>query len=137
MDLTNLREQIDAIDTKIIELYKERMEICKNVGLEKSKTNTSVLDSNRESQIIYRLSSLVDNDLKLYVKELYEVMFATSRAYQSKYVKRESETVKKIEELLHGGVLDFPVSASVACQGIEGANSMTATNKLFPINKVT
>ena len=137
MDLISLREQIDAIDTKIVELYKERMEVCKNVGIEKAKSNNNVLDANRENQIIYRLSSLVDNDLKLYVKELYEVMFSTSRAYQSKYVKKESETVKKIEELLEKGVLDFPVSATVACQGIEGANSMTATNKLFPINNIT
>ena len=58
MDLTKLREQIDAIDTKIVELYKERMEVCKNVGLEKAKSNNNVLDPNRENQIIYRLSSL-------------------------------------------------------------------------------
>ncbi len=137
MDLTMLREQIDQIDNKIIELYKERMEICKNVGIEKAKSNSAVLDPNRESQIIYRLTSLVDSDLKLYVKELYEVMFSTSRAYQSKYVKKESETVNQIEELLKKGVLEFPVSATVACQGIEGANSTSATKKLFPISNIT
>lgn len=137
MDLTKLREQIDNIDNKIVELYKERMEVCKNVGIEKAKNNNNVLDLNRESQILYRLSSLVDNDLKLYVKELYEVMFSTSRAYQSKYVKKESKTVREIEELLKDGVIEFPVSATVACQGIEGANSMTATKKLFPISNIT
>lgn len=137
MDLTKLREQIDCIDDKIVELYKERMEVCKNVGIEKAKSNNNVLDLNRESNIIYRLTSKVDSDLKLYVKELYEVMFSTSRAYQSKYVKKESETVKQIEQLLEKGVLEFPVSASVACQGVEGANSMTATKKLFPISNIT
>ena len=39
MDLISLREQIDAIDTKIVELYKERMEVCKNVGIEKAKSS--------------------------------------------------------------------------------------------------
>ena len=42
MDLANLREQIDQIDTKIVELYTERMEVCKKVGLEKAKNNNSV-----------------------------------------------------------------------------------------------
>lgn len=137
MSLEDLRIQIDSIDDKIIELYKERMEVCKNVGIIKAKENKNVLNAGREKEIIYRLSSKVDDELKLYVKELYEVMFSTSKAYQSHYVNNTSKTVLEIEKLLNDGLRDFPTMANVACQGVEGANSMVATEKLFPISDIT
>ncbi len=137
MNLDELRNKIDAVDDKIIELYKERMEICKNVGIVKAKENKNVLNAGREKEIIYRLSSKVDDELKLYVKELYEVMFSTSKAYQSLYLNNTSKTVLEIENLLNDGLLEFPNMANVACQGVEGANSMVATEKLFPICDIT
>ena len=32
MDLAKLREQIDGIDARIVELYEERMEVCRQVA---------------------------------------------------------------------------------------------------------
>ena len=42
MDLLEIREKIDAIDDKIIELYKERMALSKEVGVIKAHTEKVV-----------------------------------------------------------------------------------------------
>ena len=45
MDLKELRQQIDEIDTKIIALYEQRMEIVKQVSIYKIANNIPVLDA--------------------------------------------------------------------------------------------
>ena len=42
MDLKELRQQIDEIDTKIIALYEQRMEIVKQVSIYKIANNIPV-----------------------------------------------------------------------------------------------
>ena len=47
MDLSELREQIDAIDRQIVSLYEQRMEICGQVAEYKIETGKKVFDRQR------------------------------------------------------------------------------------------
>ena len=102
MDLTDVRAHIDAIDDKITELYVERMKLCKEVGVIKAQTKKAVHDGKREKDIVYRLSQSVPEDLRLYLKELYDTVFYTSKAYQSKFTNLSSPVKEEIEKIIEG-----------------------------------
>lgn len=136
-DITELRKEIDGIDDKILPLYLKRMEVSGEIGKLKMESSRATTDKNREKEIVYRLAKDVPEDMKLYVKELYDAVFLTSKAYQNRFIKRTSATVENLKKLLSAPLPEFPVSATVACQGIYGANSGAAAEKLFPISDIT
>ena len=136
MELSEIRQKIDGIDDKIVELYLKRMRLSAEIAEIKAKTGKSVADPAREREIVFRLAAKAPKDLTVYIKELYDAVFFTSRAYQSALTGRTSETVEEIKRLIAGGLAQTPVSATVACQGVKGANSMTAAQKFFPVTDI-
>ena len=61
--ILDLREKIDKIDKKIINLIKNRMDIAKEVGKIKSTLNIPIEDKKREEEIISRLVEFSDGSL--------------------------------------------------------------------------
>ena len=137
MSLEELRKQIDEIDDKISDLYVKRMEICKQIGIEKANQGSAVNVVDREKAVVNRITADKPDEMKRYLKLLYDTVFFQSKNYQGKYVKTKSDTVQSLRSILAKPRLDFPVSATVACQGVKGAYSGEATEKLFDISDVT
>ena len=54
-DLMKLRESIDEIDSEIVRLYKERMDISKHVAEYKITTGKKVFDKTREDEKLEKL----------------------------------------------------------------------------------
>ena len=50
MDLQELRKKIDGIDSRIVELYEERMDVCRQVAEYKIETGKNVFDKIREEE---------------------------------------------------------------------------------------
>lgn len=137
MDLLDIRAEIDKIDDELVELYVKRMALAKEVGLEKAKICKTVHDGKRESEILYRLAQKTPEELRHYLKELYDTVFYTSKAYQSRFLKESSPVQEQLEKIIENGLTHFPTSATVACQGVYGANSGLAAEKFFDISSVT
>jgi len=137
MNLHSLREQIDKIDDQIAALYVERMNTVKLIGEAKARGEGALNDPNREKKIIARVTKIAEEDVKVYMKQVFTAMFETSKAYQTKSVRLESEVRKNLEEIKANGIKPFPVSATVACQGVEGAYAGIAADRLFEIADVT
>ena len=135
MDLKEIRSKIDNIDDEILQLYLKRMALSKEVGVYKSQNDIAVNDNKREREIIYRLAQKCDESMRLYVKELYDMIFSTSKAYQLGFINKNSELKSELEVLVNE-ISEFPIEGTIACQGIEGANSQTAAEKLFPISSI-
>ena len=51
-DLKEIREEINEIDEKLIELFKRRMECAKDVGNYKKANNIPILNQDRENEIL-------------------------------------------------------------------------------------
>ncbi len=62
MDLIQLRDQIDEVDRKLVELYEKRMDICGQVAENKISTGKKVFDRVREEEKIRKVKSLTNND---------------------------------------------------------------------------
>ena len=136
MEIEEIRNKIDGIDDEIVKLFVERMGLSKEIAKEKAKAGKSVSDKSREKEILFRLLRSAPEELSLYLKELYETVFFTSRAYQSAIIGGESRTVNEIRALIEKGLGNMPNSATIACQGVKGAFSMTAAQKFFPVSSI-
>ncbi len=131
MNLEKARETIDRVDRELIKLFEERMEAVKEVAKFKKEHNLPIFNGKREREIVNKLTSQVSPDLALYVKILYNTLFAVSREYQIREINHESKIVERIKSALMSTDKQFPQSAIVACQGTEGAYSQKACEKLF------
>ena len=138
MELDQIRQQINQIDDQLVALYLKRLGLVAEVARCKDEADAAIDNPVREKAIIYRLTKdIADDNRKLYVKDLYGCIFTASKSYQSALLHRTSPTAERLKAIMQEGQKPFPVSASVACQGILGANSYTAASKLFPISDIT
>ena len=135
MELKALREKIDRIDDEIARLYLSRMELVKEVAIEKNKLGIGTENTLREKEILNRVTEGAPIELKRYLKQVFEIIFETSKAYQYGLNDRETKLVSDIKNALEN-TADFPVSATVACQGVEGSYSSIAANKMFELSKI-
>lgn len=131
MDLNELRNKIDSIDTELVKLFKERMETAAEVGRFKQENGVPVFNRQREREVINKVTDSVPEELQSYTKTLYQTLFELSRSYQKKIIYPQSDFSKMIEEATAGEPLPMPERATVACQGVEGAYSQFACDKMF------
>lgn len=66
-DLSKARDEIDNIDTQIIKLFEQRMDIVKDVANYKIENNLPVLDSSRENMMLEKnLKKITNEEYKKY-----------------------------------------------------------------------
>ncbi len=131
MDLKELRNDIDRIDAELVKLFQERMEISAKVGKYKQENNLPVFNKERERAVLNSVTASVAPELEGYTKTLYETIFNVSRSYQKKIIKPQSPVSKMIENVVSNTPCVRPDRAIVACQGVEGAYSQFACDKMF------
>ena len=129
IELSELRTQLDKIDKNIVELYQQRMEICKGVAEYKIANGKMVLDKEREAQKIRTLTALADNEFnEKGIEELFEQIMSISRKLQYQMLAE------------HGRVLRLPFQSvenladentRVVFQGAPGAYSQAAMEQFF------
>ena len=83
MELTELRAQIDAIDTQLVDLFLQRMEVSAAIGDYKKQRNLPVLVPAREQEKLRALEALAPG-MERDVRGLYETIFRLSRDYQTR-----------------------------------------------------
>lgn len=137
MQLDEIRKSIDSVDDKIVELYKERMSLVKQVVEAKKQSGKATFDPDREKNILLRVTENADADMEIYIKRLFETMFETSKAYQTANAEEISELGEKIDGALKAGMKKFPNRAKIACQGVAGAYSGIAADRMFELADIS
>lgn len=132
MDLKELRNEIDAIDDEILRLFLKRMETASKVADYKKENNISTLQKGREREILKKVSEKSGKEMADYSRVLFNCLMDLSKSYQNKRnSKSGGELSAKIQKALEKTPQIFPQSGMVACQGIEGAYSQIACDRLF------
>ena len=129
MELKDYRAQIDAVDDEIVRLFQERMDIAANIAAFKKENGLPILQSAREREKLADVTGKAREDMQSYLRVLYSLLFELSRTYQEKGTR--TPLYDKIENAIENTPRLFPRSATVACQGVEGAYSQLACEKLF------
>ena len=131
MNLQDYRKRIDEIDAKLVALFEERMDIAAGVAQYKSENKLPVYDPAREREKLNDIGERVRPETRGYAEKLYSTIFELSRSHQRKLTAGDSALQRKIAEALKNTEPLFPERPLVACQGVEGAYSQQACEKLF------
>ena len=131
MNLDNLRKQIDQVDESLLTLFEERMDIVAEITRTKVAEGLPTLDRAREREKLQALEEKIRPELAPYAHILYDTLFELSRRYQRAGCKQSSGLFPAIQTAIEETPNLFPPSASVACQGVEGAYSQQAADRLF------
>lgn len=131
MDLGEYRVKIDEVDRELTRLFCERMEIARGIAEYKKSNGLPVFDPSRERKKLASISEMLPDELKNYGESLYSHMFELSRAYQHKNIDVGNPIYDKVVRAMEKTPKEFPTRALVACQGVEGAFSSQACDKIF------
>lgn len=131
MDLNDYRARLDQIDEEILHLFTERMNIAAGIADWKRENGRPVLDVRREKEKLHRIEELSPPDLSDDSFTLFSMIMELSRARQNRILRCGSTETEAIETALRETSPLFPEKAIVACQGVEGAYSGIACEKLF------
>ncbi len=136
MDLNDYRQQINDIDDAMTKLFAERMQVAAQIAAYKKENGLPVLDSVREREKLQAVSDSLPEDLQDYGVSLYSLMMDLSRNYQNRILETSSELADEIREAMRHTPPLFPEKATVACQGVEGAYSQIACERLFRLPNI-
>lgn len=129
MDLQELRRKIDGIDSQIVSLYEQRMDISKEVAEYKIETGKKVFDKVREEEKLRAVKALTHNEFNsLGVEELFEQIMSMSRKLQYRLLTEKGSAGRL--PFIGVDTLDTG-NARVVFQGAEGAYSQAAMVKYF------
>lgn len=131
MELKELRNQIDAIDDELVRLFVKRMEVSAQVADYKKEKNLPIHVPSREREILQEVANKAGHGMENYSRVLYSMIFELSRSYQRKRNTATTQLYQTITNSIENTPKLFPQAPMVACQGVEGAYSQIACEKIF------
>ena len=136
MDLNDYRREIDGIDAQLLELFARRMDVAAAIAEYKKENALPVSDPSRERQKLLDVAEKTPEALRDYAVSLYSLLFELSRGYQNRILGVRTELTQQIADAIAETPQLFPESAAVACQGVEGAYSQLACDRLFRLANI-
>lgn len=131
MDLSELRKEMDTIDDELVRLFVQRMAVAAQIAEYKKENDLPILIPAREREKLLDVAQKAGPEMANYTRVLYSMLFELSRSYQSKRNAKTSELYLRIKQSIDSTPKLFPQAAMVACQGVEGAYSQIACEKIF------
>lgn len=131
MELHDLRQEIDQIDEQMVQLFCKRMETAAKIADFKKIHNLPVTHPGREREVLKNVAEIAGDEMANYTRVLYSMLFELSRSYQSKRNDISTPLYRQISNSIENTPKLFPQSPVVACQGVEGAYSQIACEKIF------
>ena len=131
MELSEIRAKIDTVDDQLLKLFLERMELAEAVAVYKNEHRLPILNRERERAILAKVTENA-GDKERYAYHLYSTLFELARSRQAELIGAPTRVGAQIQASLDAGSQMFPQTGLVACQGIEGANSQVACDRLVP-----
>ena len=131
MDIKNIREQIDSVDRELVDLFVKRMALSAQVADYKKANHQPIHVPVREREILQSVAEIAGDDMANYTRVLYSLIFELSRSYQSKRNTATTGLYQTITDSIENTAKLFPQAPMVACQGVEGAYSQIACEKIF------
>ena len=131
MELSEIRTRIDAVDDRLLELFLERMALSEEVAAYKNEHRLPILNKAREREILAKVTRRA-GDKERYAYHLYSTLFELARSRQAELISAPTKVGARVKAALASGGEVFPQTGMVACQGVEGANSQVACDRIFP-----
>ena len=131
MELSEIRTKIDAVDDQLLQLFLERMNLAEEVAAYKNEHHLPILNKQREREVLAKVTEKA-GDKERYAYHLYSTLFELARSRQAELISAPTKVAAQVEASLAAGDPVFPQTGLVACQGVEGANSQVACDRILP-----
>ena len=131
MELSEIREKIDTVDDQLLKLFLERMSLAEEVAAYKNEHHLPILNKERERAVLARVTEQ-SGEKELYAYHLFSTLFELARSRQAELISAPTRVAAQVKASLEAGSAVFPQTGLVACQGVEGANSQMACDRLLP-----
>ena len=131
MELNELRNEINQIDDELLKLFLRRMEVTDQVADYKREHGLPIYQPQREREVLKKVAEQAGDEKSAYARVLFSMLMELSKSSQNKRTGRELELHRRIADAIENTPKLFPRSPMVACQGVEGANSQIACEKMF------
>lgn len=131
MDINQLRTKIDGVDRQLIELFRQRMDISDQIAAYKQSVGKAIHDPERERKKLVEVANMVPPELRTSAVMLFSTLFELSSTQQMKAMDNTTSLADQITAAIENTPKQFPQYPIVACQGVEGAYSQIACEKLF------
>lgn len=96
LDLNEIRNNIDKIDSQLVELFEERMKLTTEVAEYKIETGKKVLDPAREKAKLESVKKLVKNPDNVHaIDDLFSQIMANSRKNQYMLLEKMGQTLRE------------------------------------------
>lgn len=129
MDLEALRSKIDDINSQLLTLFEQRMELTEQVAIYKKENNLPIFQPDREQEILSRIIKQTEKEEnRQATKVFFSVLMDISKCQQKRVVSETTEITQKIQSSLH---IPCKPARTVACQGVPGAYSNLAAEQIF------
>ena len=131
MELSEIREQINTVDEQLLALFLQRMELSEAVAAYKNEHHLPILNKQREREILSKVTEQ-SGDKERYAYHLFSTLLELSRSRQAELISAPTRVAAQVKASLAAGSEVFPQTGLVACQGVEGANSQVACDRIVP-----
>ena len=131
MELSEIREKIDTVDDQLLKLFLERMSLAEEVAAYKNEHHLPILNKERERAVLARVTEQ-SGEKERYAYHLFSTLFELARSRQAELINAPTRVAAQVKASLEAGSAVFPQTGLVACQGVEGANSQMACDRLLP-----
>ena len=133
MQNPDIRKQIDEIDDQLTGLFARRMALCADEAAAAAAAGARVTrDPARDRETMYRATGIAGGAIEPYTRMYVTTLLSLGRTYEASLTAQDSAIAARVAEAIAATDDSFPTRAMVACQGVEGAYSQQACDKLFP-----
>ncbi|MCR5340294.1 MAG: bifunctional chorismate mutase/prephenate dehydratase [Saccharofermentans sp.] len=122
--------RIEEIDHEIAKLVEERLDASRKAD-EGIPASEIAQKCRRYERGFMNSLEQEYKDISGYERVLFQALFDMSHSYKYTMYGTKTELADRIKEAIEKTPKIFPSSGTIACQGIEGAYSQIATDKIF------
>jgi len=131
MELKELLDEINGIDDQLVKLFAERMEVSAQIADYNKANGLPVSVPAREREKLADVAAKAAPGMASYNRVLYAMLSEMSSSYQRKRAGTVSSLYEQITQAIENTPKLFPQTPLAACQGVEGAYSQIACEKIF------
>ena len=115
MNLSDYRERLDRIDTELLRLFSERMEIASEIGLYKKQNALPLLDRAREEEKLRTLCGACPGEDAPAVRALFEKIIHAIEGMIDSLIVNIDETIETMTKAREGLAIAYDRFSELKC----------------------
>ncbi len=131
MELDEIKQQLDELDIEMSRLFAKRMELAVTQAEVRAARGLAPVDAAGQREAKQRFQQTAGESLSGYAGVVWSTLQDVAQSCQAAALGEPSALCERIARSLESTSQLFPESATVACQGVEGAYAQIAADKLF------